>query len=386
MDLDAPLVPSSETPLDSLLLNIHLCMHPTSLIRSAAAKTMKYLLLDLNGTLHIGSKPTPGAVEALQKLHSAARDHGWRIRYCSNSSKTSSTSLRASLVDEVGLSDALVSQNSIFTSLDATASLVASRQLSPLLLLNESAQTAFDTKQGFKPTPLTLPKDLSEQERKQLEQCDAVVVGLAPALFKYEWLTEAFRLLSGEYANHSNGGVDQRVELIGTHRANYLRPGSSGQQEEPLALGPGPFLSLLEQATSRKPEETIIVGKPREEFFRQCLAEMGWTQEEQAGGEAWIVGDDWSNDLSLQQADVATGKESSTGQTDSSQTNVNPFGDLVIKRALVKTGKYRQGDEDKVKALPWRRSSEQQQQEGPDVVCETFADWVDWFVQSQTRA
>jgi hypothetical protein len=41
------------------------------------------LLLDLSGTLHVGSAPTPRAVQALQRL----REAGVPFRFCSNTSK-----------------------------------------------------------------------------------------------------------------------------------------------------------------------------------------------------------------------------------------------------------------------------------------------------------
>ena len=46
---------------------------------------------------------------------------------------------------------------------------------------------------------------------------------------------------------------------------------------------------------------------------------------------------------------------------------------LAIKRGLVKTGKYRSGDEDKVTPLPGSPKV--------DGVWETFAEWVDWWLQ-----
>jgi hypothetical protein len=45
---------------------------------------MKYLLLDLNGTIHVGDTPTPGALAALDKLQKAS--HGgekFKVRFCS---------------------------------------------------------------------------------------------------------------------------------------------------------------------------------------------------------------------------------------------------------------------------------------------------------------
>lgn len=50
---------------------------------------------------------------------------------------------------------------------------------------------------------------------------------------------------------------------------------------------------------------------------------------------------------------------------------------LTIKRALVKTGKYRSGDESKV--TPVFGSPK------VDGVWETFSDWVDWWLKQHTN-
>ena len=48
---------------------------------------LKALLIDLSGTLHVAHEATPGAGAALQAL----RDAGVFVRFCSNTSKESST-------------------------------------------------------------------------------------------------------------------------------------------------------------------------------------------------------------------------------------------------------------------------------------------------------
>lgn len=55
---------------------------------------IRALLIDLSGNLHIGSTPTPNAVEALQLL----RDSGIPFRFCSNTSKESTQSLTQRLI------------------------------------------------------------------------------------------------------------------------------------------------------------------------------------------------------------------------------------------------------------------------------------------------
>lgn len=89
---------------------------------------------------------------------------------------------------------------------------------SPLLLLTPSAASDF--------APTAPPYD-------------SVVVGLAPDSLNYHKLNEAFRLLSPEDSKA------KKAELIVTHKAKYFRDKDGG-----LSLGPGPFISALEEASS----------------------------------------------------------------------------------------------------------------------------------------
>lgn len=54
---------------------------------------IRAILIDLSGTLHIGDKPTPNAVEALRRLRQARVP----FRFCSNTSKESTNALRKRL-------------------------------------------------------------------------------------------------------------------------------------------------------------------------------------------------------------------------------------------------------------------------------------------------
>jgi HAD superfamily hydrolase (TIGR01458 family) len=125
---------------------------------------------------------------------------------------------------------------------------------------------------------------------------NAVVVGLAPSHFHYERLNRAFRLLlSG-------------VPLIAVHRANYMRDGDGD-----LSLGPGGFVTCLEHASDK---HAIVMGKPSAEFFASAI-------RGDRTDAVVMVGDDWKQD-------ILGAKEAGIGHT-----------------VLVKTGKYREGDEDK---------------------------------------
>ncbi|CAO1633013.1 unnamed protein product [Sympodiomycopsis kandeliae] len=315
------------------------------------ARKTRFLLLDLNGTVHVGDDPTPGALDALRRLQKASQDANLNIRFCSNSSKESSDSL-AQRLRKMGFEEDVIPRSALFTSLDACVELCKNAGHRPMLLLNPSAQSAFPDSTSFKPDASSAPKDLSPTQWDALKRCDSVLMGLAPGLMRHEWLDEAFRLLAGEYG--------EKAQLIGTHRAMYLRPGGSTSdgQPLPLSLGPGAFLAGLEAASGIDPSKTIIVGKPQPAFFAECLKGMGWSSQESQDSESevWIVGDDAVQDLSI----PIESQES------------NPLAGVTIRRALVQTGKYRPGDEKKVTPLPGSNTV--------DGVWGNFAEWVDWYL------
>ena len=86
-----------------------------------------------------------------------------------------------------------------------------------------------------------------------------------------------------------------------------------------LAVGAGAFVAALEYATQR---EATVLGKPAEAFFHVAVESLGCTPEETV-----MVGDDV-------EADVGGAKEAS------------------VAGVLVRTGKYQEGDEDKISPPP----------------------------------
>ncbi|GAA6000097.1 hypothetical protein JCM10207_006050 [Rhodosporidiobolus poonsookiae] len=244
------------------------------------------LLIDLSGTLHVGDTATPGAATALRRL----REANVALRFVSNTSKES----RSSLLAKMRKMDLDVREDELFTSLSAVRDLVAKRNLHPFFLLTPSALSDFPV-----PSP----------------PYDSVVVGLAPAAFEYSQLNQAFRLLAGEEGDGKKG----EVPLIVTHKARYF-----GDKDGRLSLGPGPFISALEEAAGCKAE---IVGKPEKAFFQlalDSLASHGCSNSEIA-----MIGDDAFQDVGP------------------------PVAALGLQRWLVQTGKYRPGDEDRTTTPDW---------------------------------
>ncbi|KAG7349162.1 HAD-superfamily hydrolase [Nitzschia inconspicua] len=265
--------------------------------------TIKAVLIDLSGTLHVGDQPIPGAREALQRL----RQSGRRIRFLTNTSAKSTTQLLEQLNGPNLQFD--ISRDDLTTSVLATATYVKKHNLKPLCLMEDVSDMPADV-QDIQPKndalrATTVPSTTS---------FDSVVVGLAPTQFHYSQLNMAFRIL----LHHSNN-------LIAIHRANYVRDSSSSGE---LSLGPGAFVAALE--TSSGCDTAKVMGKPSREFFSSAL----W--DDVPVEETCMIGDDIL-------ADIQGARAVGIGTT-----------------ILVQTGKYLPGDESKSTSLASHEEEEDQ--------------------------
>jgi HAD superfamily hydrolase (TIGR01458 family) len=132
---------------------------------------------------------------------------------------------------------------------------------------------------------------------------EAVVIGDAADGFTYAALNTAFRKL-----------------LAGAAFLALARNRSFKDEDGELSLDTGAFVAALEYAAQR---EAVVLGKPAPEFFHAALASAGC-----GGKEAVMVGDDV-------EADVAGALAAGLGTA-----------------LLVRTGKYRPGDETRVEPCP----------------------------------
>jgi len=177
-----------------------------------------------------------------------------------------------------------ISKDDIFSSLSAAKRFVAARNLRPMYFLEPGAL------EDFQDIPTAEP--------------NAVVVGLAPSGFHFSRLNEAFKLLLNEH-----------TELIAIHKGKYYRRGDG------LSLGPGAFVECLEFATGKK---AVVVGKPETNFFREALEACRRNEQDTINpADAVMIGDDVHDDV----------------------VGAINFG---IKGCLVRTGKFREGDELKI--------------------------------------
>jgi|GEM_PF-4729 len=145
-------------------------------------------------------------------------------------------------------------------------------------------------------TPYLLVHPDLEEELADLAggAADAVVLGDAGGGFTYEALNQAFRALM------------EGAQLLATGNNRYF------MEDDGLSLDVGPFVAALEYAATTR---ALILGKPAPGFFHAAVEELGCRPEE-----VMMVGDD-------AQADVAGAL------------------DAGLKAVLVRTGKYRPGDE-----------------------------------------
>lgn len=154
--------------------------------------------------------------------------------------------------------------------------------------------------QGLHPYYLVHP-DIREEVGPDGEDPDAVVLGDAGAYFSFDAMNKAFRLIM---AGHP---------FIAMARNRYF------QEADGLTLDLGGFVAALECGAGVAAE---VAGKPAALFFLSPLQELGVPP-----GEAVLIGDDWRDDV--------LGAQS-----------------LGIPGILVKTGKYRPGDETRMSPAP----------------------------------
>ncbi len=151
---------------------------------------------------------------------------------------------------------------------------------------------------GLRPWVLIAPALAEDLPDAGEAPANAVVIGDAGPGFTYARLNEAFRLIMAG------------APLVALARNRYF------MQPEGLTLDAGAFVAALEYAAQ---VEATVLGKPSPDFYALALASIGC-----AASDAVMIGDDWEAD-------------------------VNGALDAGLRGILVKTGKYREGDEARLK-------------------------------------
>lgn len=209
--------------------------------------TIRGVLLDIDGVLHVSMQPIEGAVETLRWLEA----QGYQTCFVTNTT----TSSRATLVQQLQAIGLPIVEEQIMTAPVATASYIRQNFAGKRVWLLTKGDTANDF------TGINLVSD----------HADVVVIGGAEELLTYEAMNHAFRMVM-------DGAV-----LLATHANLYWRTKAG------LQLDSGAYIRALEVATGK---QATILGKPDRAFFEQALRSIGVT-----AGEAVMVGDDIENDI-----------------------------------------------------------------------------------------
>ena len=304
-------------------------------------RKIRGVLIDLSGTLHIGDEAIPGARDALTRLRAAAAaaaaattttesttasaaaaagsGTGLVVRFLTNTSTMSIDRLLDHLNGtELGFG---ISPEELITSLKATVDHVKERNLRPLLLLEDASDFGVDGIIDDGTTTTTTNDDDDDDDD------DSVVVGLAPSRFGYEDLNRAFRVL-----------LDHPDNLIAVHRGTTVK-----EQDGSRSLGPGAFVRALETAAGCAP--ATVLGKPNRAIFDHAVRSMN-------GGDGGGGGDGGS---AATAATTTIRAEDVCMIGDDVRADCRGALDAGIGTAiLVRTGKYRGGDEEVCRC--WRES------------------------------
>jgi HAD superfamily hydrolase (TIGR01458 family) len=217
-------------------------------------------LLDLSGVLHIGSRPLPGACEALTRL----RRLPLGLRFLTNTSRTPHAALLAQL-NRMGLE---IAADELLTAPLAARLVLEQRDLRPYLLIHPHLRPDFAGVPNRRP--------------------NAVVVGDAGPYFSYRRLNRALSTLM------------DGAPLLAIAQNRYFMAADG------LNLDAGAFVAGLEYAAGVQAE---VIGKPAAAMFHAACVQLGLPPNEVV-----MVGDDVEADVlgaldaGLQAALVRTGK------------------------------------------------------------------------------
>ncbi len=226
--------------------------------------TFRGLLLDLEGVLHQGDTPIPGAAEALKDLQNS----GLTIRYLTNTT----TRPRRAIAERLQAMGFAIGTEEVFSPPAAAARLLAELEAKRIHLAAAPE----------------LAEDLAGFEIVEEGAVDAVVMGDLYQDFTWDRLNGLFQQLAAG------------AQLVALHKNRVSR------REEGISLDLGPFVAALEYAAG---VEARVVGKPARDFFGLALGSLGLAPQE-----VLMVGDDIEADIGgalaagLAAVQVRTGK------------------------------------------------------------------------------
>ena len=227
-------------------------------------QTIRGVLLDIDGVLHVSMQPIAGAAQTLTWLE----QQGYVTYFASNTTVMARATL-AQRLQQIGLP---VPEERLITAPVAAANYLRQHHPGKRCWLLTKGDTA---------------RDFNGIELVDTD-ADVIVLGGAEEMLSYQVMNAAFRrLMDG-------------ATLLALHKNMYWKT------KDGLQLDSGPYVRALELASGK---DALVLGKPARAFFEQALKAI-----ESPAHEAIMVGDDIENDIGgAQQAGlraifVCTGK------------------------------------------------------------------------------
>ena len=247
------------------------------------------ILFDLDGTLYVGDKAIPGAVDALKRL----RQHEFQLRFLTNTTTKSQAEL-VSQLQSLGFS--VESHELISAPVAASLELQALQQKSrrPLRIWPVVADA--------------IKTDFSDFECDE-KNPDVVVLGDIGDRWDLNLINKLFNV------------VHDGAQLIALHKNRFW------QTDEGLRADIGFFIAGLEYVCST---HARVMGKPNSDFFQRVLDSVG-----ASASDTIMVGDDIDSDVGGAQALGITGCLVKTGKYRQSyfeQSDVKP--NMVVESVV----------------------------------------------------
>ena len=234
-------------------------------------------LIDLDGTVYIGSQPVPGAAEAVLSL----RDAGIAVRFTTNTDSVTP----ATLVRRLGAMGVAAALDEVLT---------------PVVLV----RTLLDGDEGARALVIASPEVRSVLAGRIAdgdERVTHVIVADPSYGADYAQLDAAFR------------AVRDGAELVATQMGRWV------QRDSGVHLDTGGWVRLLEYAAD---VEARVLGKPSPDFFRLAAESAGV-----APADAAVVGDDRSSDIA---GGRAAGSHTVLVRTGKGMVARGPEPDLIV--------------------------------------------------------
>jgi HAD superfamily hydrolase (TIGR01458 family) len=206
----------------------------------------KGILFDLDGVVHIGNTPIPGAADTLAFL----RDRHIPFRFVTNTTTESPESLHQRMASM----HLPITKEAILTTHQVAAEyLIQLGRPTCFLLVADNALAAYD---GI-PTNETTPQ--------------YVVIGDIGDRWNYELLNRVFNM------------VMDGADMIALHKGRYWKT------ETGLQMDIGAFVEGLEYTTGKG---ATVVGKPSAPFFEMAIKDLGLKKDDVV-----MIGDDIETDV-----------------------------------------------------------------------------------------